>query len=402
MERAYRYRVYPNKRQKELIRKTFGCVRFVHNYFLSDQIEVYEKDRSHKSFAKMCRELSELKKTNPWLKEPDKNALQNALKDLDRAYSNYFREMKKPDYVRYSKELLEKLDAQGKRPTLYQSYWHPKYIKKNKHFDSYRANCDYDNYGHKSIEYADNRIKLPKLGWVKTRDKQMPLGRILNATISQVPSGKYYVSICCTDVPFNIPPKTNKKVGIDLGLKEFCVTSDLDHFENPKYLEKSLKKLAKLHRELDRKPSYGSNWEKARIKLARQYEKVTNQKNDYLNKLTTWFIREYDTIGIENLDIQDMIKNTVGKSKTDKSNVRRQIRDVSWYGFTTRLDYKAKWYDRTLSRIDTKFPSSQLCHICGYKNSNVKNLRIRKWICPQCGNAHNRDENAAINILQNI
>jgi len=370
MEKAYKYRIYPNKKQIELIHKTFGCVRYVYNYYLAKRQEVYEKESRTMGCNECSKDLTILKKELEWLKEPDKCALQNSLKDLNAAYGNFFRD---------------------------KSVGYPKFKSKKTHRFSYRT-----NNGNKgtSIIFQNNRIKLPKLGWVKIRDKQIPQGRILNATISQEPSGKYYVSICCTDVEIKPLPKTNRQIGIDLGIKEFCITSDGDKFYNPKYFLKSQQKLVKLQRELSRKTRGGRNWQKARIKVARQYEKISNQRRDYLQKLSTQFIRNYDVICMEDLNVSGMIKQAKGTNK-EKASMRKNISDVSWYEFTRELKYKAKWYGREIKQVDQYYASSQICHICGYKNSITKNLSIRKWTCPICNTTHDRDINAAINILQN-
>ena len=330
----------------------------MHNCFLAKRKELYEKDKQTLNFCACSKELTELKKELEWLKISDKCALQNALKDLDAAYKNFFE--KRAGY--------------------------PKFKSKKTHRHSYRTTFTNNN-----IECIGNKIKLPKLGWVKTRDKQMPQGRILNATISQEPSGKYYCSICCTEVVLPQLPKTNKQVGIDLGIKEFAITSDGIKIENPKYLQQSLDKLVKMQRELSRKTRGGSNWNKARIKVARQYEKISNQRKDFLQKLSTKFIRDYDVICLESLDILDIITDIKGTNK-EKARFRRNVSDVSWYEFNKELEYKAKWYGREIT-------SSQLCHCCGHKNPAVKDLSVREWTCPKCGIFHDRDVNAAKNIL---
>ncbi|SEF89263.1 IS200/IS605 family element RNA-guided endonuclease TnpB [Lachnospira multipara] len=374
MEKAYKYRIYPNKKQIELIHKTFGCVRYVYNYYLAKRQEVYEKESRTMGYNECSKDLTTLKKELEWLKEPDKCALQNSLKDLNAAYGNFFRD---------------------------KSVGHPKFKSKKTHKFSYRTNNAFGSTQSKpSIEFVNNRIKLPKLGWLKTRDKQIPQGKILNATISQEPNGKYYVSICCTDVEIKPLPKTNRQIGIDLGIKEFCITSEGDKFYNPKYLAKSQKKLVKLQRELSRKTRGGRNWQKARIKVARQYEKISNQRRDYLQKLSTKLIRKNDVICTEDLNVSSMIENAKGANK-EKANLRKQISDVSWYEFARELKYKAEWYGREIKQVDQYYASSQICHICGYKNTITKDLSVREWTCPVCGTKHDRDINAAINILQN-
>lgn len=357
MEKAFKYRIYPNKKQQELINKTFGCCRFVYNHYLDKRIKAYEKDKTSLNFYDCCKDLTSLKKEYEWLKEPDKCSLQNALKDLEFAYNKFFKE-----HTGY-----------------------PKFKSKKMHKHSYKSTCTNNN-----IRFLNNRIKLPKLGWVKTRDKQIPQGRIVNATISQEPSGKYYCSICCTDVNIKPLDKTNKQIGIDLGIKDFAITSDGIKYDNPKYLGKSLNKLAKLQRALSRKTRGSKNYNKARIKVARQHEKIINQRKDYLHKLSTELIRQNDIICIEDLQVKNMIKN---------HKLARSISDVSWYEFTRQLQYKADWYGKQVVKVGKFYASSQTCSCCGNKFSITKDLSVRQWICPNCNSNLDRDVNAAINIL---
>ena len=361
-EKAYKYRIYPNKKQQELIQKTFGCTRFVYNYYLNKRKEMYENDKTTFTYNMCSKDLTNLKKELEWLKEPDKDSLQKALKDLDMAYQKFFKE-----HTGY-----------------------PKFKSKKNRYKSYRTSYTKTSAGG-NIMFINKHIKLPKLGLVKVRDKQIPQGRILNATISQEPNGHYYCSLCCTDVEFEQSPKTNKNVGIDLGLADFAILSDGIKIENPQFYEQSEKKLAKLQRELSRKTIGSARWEKARLKVAKLQKHIANQRNDFLQKLTTIIVSNYDVIAIEDLNVKEM-------KETDSKIRNKRVGDVSWSEFRRMLTYKSQWYGKELSVIDRYYPSSQICHVCGHRDGK-KSEDIRNWICPHCHSELDRDINASINIL---
>lgn len=365
MEKSYKIRIYPNENQRILIHKTFGCCRFVYNYYLSKRTRLYNEEHENFSYYKCCEDLTQLKKEYTWLKEVDSTALQSSLKNLDWAFVNFFN---------------------GKH--------YPKYKVKGTHLQRYKSKCS-----HNSIKLLDKHIQIPKLGIVKIKGKYNIDGRIANAIISQEPSGKYYAILCCIDCTPTELPITNKQIGIDLGINDFCTTSNGEVYRSPRYFKQPQDKIKKLHKALRRKVPGSANWEKTRIKLARAYEKITHQKEDFLHKTSIKLIRENDLIAIEDLNVKDLLAFAEGVTNKVKTATRRAILDVSWGKFLRYIKYKGVFYSRIIVAVSQEYASSQYCHICGYKNTEINEHYSKEWECPCCNTVHQRDVNAAINIL---
>jgi len=364
MEKGYKFRIYPSPEQAVLIAKTFGCVRFIYNFFLNMRQALYKAGQITMGYGACSRSLTLLKKELPWLNEPDSVALQSSVRHLQDAYDNFFAAKERGD----------------------KDWGLPVFKSKKDNEKSYTTKHTNGN-----IKMFDKHIKLPKLGMVECRVSKQVRGRILNATVSQSPSGKYYVSINCTDEVIRQFPKTGSVIGLDLGLKEFAIDSNGQTYENHKFLRKSERKLARLQRRHSRKQSGSRNRGKARVKVARMHEYIANSRNDAHHKLSTALVREHDIIAIEGLQVKNMVKNR---------RLSKAISDASWSEFKRQLKYKAEWYGKTVVETGTFFASTQKCSTpgCAYKNVDAKNLGVRQWSCPECGAAHERDHNAAINV----
>ena len=357
--RAYKYRLYPNEEQKVLIAKHLGSCRFIYNYALDKKVRAYQTDKTNLSRFDIQADLPKMKKSEEycWLKEVNSLSLQASLANLDSAYTKFFREHK--GFPRFK----SKKDSK-------QSFSIPQNTR---------------------VDFENGRIFIPKFkGGIKTKFHRTFEGIVKSSTISRTATGKYFVSILVEvnepDVPMK-PICENKTVGIDLGIKTFAVLSDGTEIPNPKHLKQSLDKVKKLQRSLSHKNKGSKNRDKARRKLALAHEQVTNRRNDFLHKVTSYLVNNYDTICLEDLNVKGMVKN---------HHLAQALEDIAIGTFNTLLEYKAKERGVNILRIGRFEPSSKMC-TCGYINHNLT-LAMRKWICPKCGSIHDRDLLAANNI----
>ena len=364
--KAYLYRIYPTKEQEVLIQKTFGCVRFVYNHFLNDRITEYKENGKSLSFFQQNRALTDLKKECPWLQEPDKNALQYALRDLNSAYQNFFRRVKNHETPGF-----------------------PKFKSKKRSRKSYST----ANNNGRDIRIDGNKIHLPKLRFVKAKiSREIPTDhRIISATISQRPSGKYFVSIL-TEYEQKTPTidlDKNKALGIDYSSPHFYVDSNGDSADMPRFYRDAEKRLAREQRKLSKMTKGGCNYEKQRIRVARAHEKVRDSRNDWQHKESTRLANRYDYICVEGINYKDMARGL---------KLAKATNDNSFGQFRSMLAYKMAERGKKLITIDKWFPSSKMCRFCGAINSELT-LKDREWDCA-CGAHLLRDHNAAINIRE--
>ena len=355
----------PDEMQSELIRKTLGCKRYVYNHFLDERIEAYKAGLPSVSYMEQVKQLPHMKKDpkKRWLSEVDSTALQNAAKDLQNAFGNFYDGIKNGRKIGF-----------------------PRFKCKHDSESSYRTTNN-----NNAVRVIDKyHIQLPKLGVVRCKFPRKPKGRILHATITMNASGEFRISVQCETVLSQTDEKAGRAIGGDLGIKNLAITSDGDVYDNPKSDEKNQKRLKRLQRQLSRKPKDSKNREKSRKKVAKLHQHIRNQRKDATHKMTHDLVKKYDYICVENLKPSEMLKD---------KRLSKAVSDANFGEIRRQLEYKCAWHQKQLIVIDRWFPSSQTCSRCGYQNRAVKNLGIRYWKCPHCKTEHDRDVNAAINIL---
>jgi putative transposase len=362
--KAYKYRIYPTEEQQLVLWKTINGCRYVYNWALEQRKKAYEADEKMPSCFTLNKVLTAMKQDNEWLYESSNPALQFAIQNMDSAYKHFFRRVKegkeKPGFPRFKSK---------KNP-----------VQSFQMINNYRVN------------FEKNLIKLPKLDTEVeiVLDREFE-GKMKTGTVSVTSTGKWFVSILVDDgkeLPEPEPYTSHSTIGIDMGLTHFAILSDGTKIENPRHLKNSEKRLACLQRRLSRKKKGSQNRKKAIHKVAKMHEKISNQRSDFLHKLSITLIRENQAIAIEDLNVKGMVKN---------EKLAKHISDASWSTFKNMLEYKAAWNGKTVLKIGRFIASSKLCSHCGYKPSEMS-LSVRTWTCPVCGSIHDRDINAAINI----
>ena len=356
-------KLYPNSNQLHLLSKYFGCSRYIYNWAINYNQELYKKEKRSLDYCKLANLLKNFKnqKETSFLKEVDSTSLQQSVKDYYQSFTMFL--MRKGGYPSYRKKFVN---------------------------DTFRI-LNVNN----SVRIDSDKIRLGKFGWVRTKPMQtIPTGSIQSVTVKRTKTGKVFATVSIRkDQPVEKFVKTGKEVGIDIGIKNFATFSDGAVIEKPDFFLLDDKKIKKLHRELSRKQKGSKNKAKAKLKLASAYEKDRNRREDFLNKLSLSIVKEYDLIAVEHLNIKEMLKDKRYK------RLHRLIQNLGWYSFLTKVQYKANWYGKSFVSVDTYFPSSQTCSECGYQNVNVKDLSLRTWECPNCKAIHDRDANASLNIL---
>ena len=355
INRTYKFRLYPNNAQSELMARHFGCARFVYNYFLNQCKEQYRITGKSDNYYAQTKTLTALKKqeATAWLKEVNSQTLQFAIRSLEVAYTNFFQKRAKfPNF-------------------------------KSKHS---KNSFTVPQFAH----ISDNSLFIPKFkGGIKCRVHREIKGNIGKVTIFKTPSGKYFVSVF-TEEEYTTPlAKTNKSIGVDMGLKYLLITSEGETFKNNRFTRKYERKLARAQQHLSRKKKGSRGFENQKLKVARLYEKISNSRADYLNKCSISLVQRYDIICIEDLNVKGMVRN---------HHLAKSISDASWGTFVRLLKYKADWNDKQIVKINRFYPSSKTCCECGWINQDL-NLSIREWTCEN-GHVLDRDLNAAKNILK--